>query len=518
MNWNQGYNVDLGYTYGHYREQDPNWMDLCAVIRGTRPPSWLGLPKLRYLELGSGQGVNLCVIAAQHPGMEFVGVDFNPQHIAHAQGLAHAAGLKNIRFLEADFVELGRHWPADLGHFHYVTAHGIYTWLADTVLKGLIACIAHSTTSGALVYLSYNTLPGWLSSLPVQHLLRLWQVREELSSLKAIDLGRERLLALLESQSGMTQLLPGMRSRLDKFPTLDRSYLIQEYLHDNWHPKWFDQIESELAPAKMRYVGTATSGDWMLPLMLPENAKAIYNQYTDSTEREVMLDVLVNQGFRRDLWARGHTPLWAGEQRERLMSMRFALVQRPSAAAEGGPSPYKYPTSLGEVQGHEDVYGPLYEALASGSKSLKELIQLPALKPRQFFDTLQAVGLMLNAGHISLAHALSDTKPAKALNRAVAQAAAHGAPYKYIIATATPNVLTVSDSDLMLMSFWLAQQKLSVVDLAERWVDWLVMLGRGLKKGDQTLSTREAMLPRAQELAEGFLKHTLPGWQSLGVL
>jgi hypothetical protein len=35
MNWNQGYNVDHGYTYGHYKEQDPVWMDFCALLRDS---------------------------------------------------------------------------------------------------------------------------------------------------------------------------------------------------------------------------------------------------------------------------------------------------------------------------------------------------------------------------------------------------------------------------------------------------------------------------------------------------
>ena len=516
MNWNQGYNVDLGYTYGHYREQDPHWMDLSAVLRGTRPPSALGLNKLRYLELGCGQGVNLCLIAAQHPAMEFVGVDFNPQHVAHAQGLADAAGLKNLRFVEADFAELGRVWPADLGQFHYVSAHGIYTWIAPPVLQGLIACLAQGTAPGALVYLSYNMQPGWISTLPVQHLLRLWQVREELPSLKAIDQGRERLLALMEAGVGMASILPGMRARVDKFPSLDKSYLIQEYLHDNWHPKWFDQIEAELAPAKLRYVGTATAGDWYLPAMLPEKVKPLYAQYQDATEREVMLDVLVNQGFRRDLWARGQTPLWVAEQKEMVLAQRFSLVSRPQAK-EGEAITYKFPTSLGEVEGRDDVYTPIYEAFASGPKTLAALMQLPAPRPRQFPDTLQAVGLMMHAGHLAVSKPLTDTKPAQAINRAIAQAVLQGAPYKNMIATAVPTVINCSDSDLMLLALAQGQPKPAAADLAARLTERLLLLSRGLKKDDRALTTREEMLPQATDMAEGFLKRTLPGWQSLGV-
>ncbi|WP_425482804.1 methyltransferase domain-containing protein [Caldichromatium japonicum] len=63
---------------------------------------------MRLLDLGCGQGLGLCLTASLHPEMAFVSIDFNPAHIAPAQGLARRAGLANVRFIEGDFVELGR--------------------------------------------------------------------------------------------------------------------------------------------------------------------------------------------------------------------------------------------------------------------------------------------------------------------------------------------------------------------------------------------------------------------------
>ncbi len=517
MTWNLGYNVDLGYTYGYYREQDPAWLDLCALIRGMRPPSMLGAAQLRYLELGCGQGFNLCLLAASHPEMEFVGIDFNPQHIAHAQTLANTASLKNICFIEANFADLGQHWPIELGNFHYAAAHGILSWISKPVREGLYKCIKQSLAAGGLVYFSYNTLPGWLSTLPVQHLLRLWQVREELPSLQAIDLGRQRLSELIEAGVGMTQVLPAMKARLEKFGQLDKNYLVQEYLHDVWTNFWFDHLEGEVASYKLRFVGTASAGDWYLPAMLPEKGKAILAQFQDPIEREVMLDVLINQSFRRDLWARGHTPIWPAEQREALQHTRFTLIHRPKTNNDNKP-PFTYPTSLGDVHGKPEVYGPLYDALESGSKSLAELVQIPAPNPRTIADTLQALGLMLHSGHVAIDNKVKDSKSAKLLNRTIAHAALSGAPYKHIVASAVPTAISCSDGDLMLLALWQMQPKIEAGDLAGQFVDRLVALGRGLKKDDQSLTTRETMSARALEMAENFLKQTLPSWRKLGIL
>ncbi|MCX8017430.1 MAG: class I SAM-dependent methyltransferase, partial [Rhodocyclaceae bacterium] len=475
MTWSHGYNTDLGYTYGYYREQDPAWLDLCALLKGHAPPPLVAEGKLRYLELGCGQGVNLCLLAACHPHIDFVGIDFNPQHIGHAQGLAKAAGLSNVRFVEGDFLALGQSWPAELGRFHYATAHGIYSWIPPQVAAGLVQCLAAATEPGALVYLSYNTLPGWLSTLPVQHLLRLWQVREGLPSLKAIDSGRQRLLKLIEANAAMSRVLPAMKVRLEKFPTLDRAYLIQEYLHDNWRPLWFDELAAEVRPAKLIYLTTATASDWFLPALLPPQWKSILAEHDDPIVREVMLDVLINQSFRRDVWVRGQVPLWVDVQRSQLLQTRLALLMRPQPK-DGEDNPYKYTTSLGEVAGKPEVYAPLYDALAAGPKTVAELLRLPLAQPqpepsvtlaaeptpaRQLPDTLQAIGLMLAAGHIALVRTPSDklAKAAQALNRALLQAVWAGAPYRNLVAAAYPWVMNASDGDLMLACAKLAQPK-----------------------------------------------------------
>ncbi|QIK38586.1 methyltransferase domain-containing protein [Caldichromatium japonicum] len=533
MGWNLGYNTDLGYTFGYYREQDPTWLDLCALVHGVRPPALAGEKRLRYLELGCGQGVNLCLIADCHPEVDFVGIDFNPAHIAHAQALARAAGLTNVRFVEGNFVELGQTWPQELGQFHYAAAHGILSWIAKPVREGLYRCLDAALLSGGLVYLSYNTLPGWLSTFPVQHLLRLWQKREGLSSLAAIEVGQKRLQALIDAQALMCRVLPAMKGRLDKFPQLDKNYLVQEYLHDVWTCFWFDELDAELAPHKLTFAGTATAGDWYLPATLPAQHKELLSQFTDPIEREVMVDVLSNLSFRRDLWAKGHAPIWREEQRQALGEHRFALLNRP-APKEAGANPYQYATSAGEVQGKPEVYAPLYDALSQGPKTLVELIAVPvasapsaadaapaAPTTRTLANTLQAVGLMLHAGHLALLPANakpSDPKPAKALNRALLAATAQGAPYRHLVAAQLPWVITASDGDQMLAHLHLAHPKDDARALGERFAAKLLALGRGLAKDGQPITEPAAVTARAVELAAQFLEKTLPNWKRLGVV
>ena len=169
--WSHGYNVSMGYSYGFYREMAPDWLDFCAWIGGFEPPSRAGRP-FRYLELGCGQGFGLCLLAAANSGAEFLGVDFQPEHIEHATGLAEAAGLTNVRFVRADFLDLAPEWPADFGTFDYVTMHGIISYLSPPLISAIIECLSHAVAPGGLVYVSYNAQPGCLSTVPLQHIAR----------------------------------------------------------------------------------------------------------------------------------------------------------------------------------------------------------------------------------------------------------------------------------------------------------------------------------------------------------
>lgn len=506
--WSSGYNTDLGYTFGYYREISPAWLDFVAVSQSVTPPSgaW------RYLELGCGQGYGLTLLAALHPDHDFVGIDFNPLHINHARNLASSAGLTNVRFEEADFVALAADWPTDWGKFNYITAHGIYSWLQPTVCEAIVRLIDHASTPGALVYLSYNSLPAWFSSHPIQHLMRLWQTSESLPSVQAIETGLQRLQTLTEVQSGMTRMLPGMKAMLEKVAKHDRAYLVQEYLHDSWHPRWFDQVVEELKPAKLTFVGTASLGDLFLRSFMPQKFKDLLQDYADPVVQEVMIDTLTNQSFRRDVFSRGAAPLWTIQRQEALRQQPFALINRPPQDQE-----IKFKTSIGELKGKAEIYNLFYDQLETGPKTARELMQVPTDKPLGLGDMMQSLAFMLNAGHITFYQPPGDRAPALALNRQIAIATANGAPYRFAIASKLGHVLTVSDVDLIFLATLFNQPEASAADLGKALALRLLALGKGLNQQGKALTTHAALTPYATELAANFLQKTLPQWQDLGV-
>lgn len=516
MDWMHGYNALEGYTYGYYREMDPLWLDLSAVVQGFLPPSQLYEGKLRYLELGCGQGLNLCLLSACHPRIEFVGVDYNPIHIAHANRIARIAGLQNVKFVEGDFVELAKSWPETLGKFHYVSAHGVISWISSRVREFLFRCIEQATLPGGLVYLSYNVMPGWISGLPVQHMLRLWQRYERFSNQRVLEVGYQRLAKLLEKNARICPMLPGLKGRVENLMKLDRAYLAQEYLHDEWRPFWFDEVAEECHKVKLTYLGTANSSDWFLFRLLSSEWKELVMEYDDPVLRETMIDLIVNQSFRRDIWVRGAQQTWSASARRRLLdSFRFQSLSDFSSQTE-----FKFQSSLGELTGKPEFYRRLYEVLAEGPKTPSELLERLGDQTRTFDEILQALGLMLNIGHVVIYKGKEEKieRASRQLNSVVISEVAEGAPYRYLVGSAIPWVFQVSDLDMMFAYVKIKNPKADAGILANSVTEKLLALGRTIVKDGKPVTEKEELRERLFELADIFLNRTLPNWQRLGIV
>ncbi len=509
--WSHGYNVTLGYTYGFYRELAPDWLDMCARIMGYMPPSRGADGGFRYLELGSGQGVGLCLLAAANPNAEFVGVDFNPEHIAHSNGLAIATGLTNIRFIEGDFAELGANWPNALGQFEYVALHGILSWVPTTVRRALVRCLDKAVPPGGLVYTSYNAQPGWVSTLPFQHMARRLQVVGARAGDKAIDDAVALFERLGNVNSTIFRVLPTLKNRIDSVRTQNRNYLVQEYLHESWHPFWFSQVANELGEAKLNHVASATVAELMLPNVLPNEIRDIITAETDPVLRQEIQDCAINQSFRRDIFCRGARRGF-GSGFELAMGTIMTLLASPS------DDPFKVTTTFGELAIKRDVYEPIVAALQSGPKTLGELMKNPNIARQGQTGVVQTLVLLLQAGIAGVGRATTaNPEVAQRFNAAIARAVSGGAPYTFLAAPSLGSALSASDIDCMLLDAWFEKPGLPETELGDGLRKRLAKLGRSLAHDGQRLDG-EALDERIASMAGVFLQSSVDRWRKLGVL
>lgn len=508
--WSHGYNVSAGYTYGFYRELAPDWLNFGALLHGYRVPDAAG--PFGYLELGCGQGFGLCVLAASYPQGRFLGVDFNPEHVAHARELAQAAGLRNLRFEEADFSGLARKWPDDYGRFDYAVLHGIYSWVPAPVRQSLIRCLDAAIVPGGLVYNSYNTLPGWTSALPLQHLLRRLQLQSSKAGPQIIRQGGELMQALLDANAAVGAALPPLRQRLDGLKTQNVAYLVQEYLHENWHPLWFSQVAEELAAAKLRHVGTATLPENYLPNLLSPALAQIVRGSDDPLMQQELIDLAINQSFRRDLYCRG--PRRLINSMSRLAQYTLHANRVPAKGA------LQIPVSYNTLTVNAGFADAVFEALARGPQTIAALAALPVFASGGLAEAIQVATLLLHAGHVSLAGAQTPSDSIRAFNEVVAgRVIADQVPYGVLAARHTPNCVSAGDIDMALYTLVSdGDAGGDATALGARLLDTLLAAGRTVSQDGKPLETREEHLRKTTELAGRFLDHTLPLWKRLGVL
>lgn len=160
--WTAGYVTDTEYTFGHYAELNPLRASLAFLSRG------LAFPRVgTACELGFGQGVSINLHGAAS-GTQWHGTDFSPAQVAGARDLADAAGSGAVLRDEA-FEAFARR--QDLPGFDFIALHGIWSWIPDDNRRALVELIRRRLKPGGVLYISYNTQPGWAAFAPMRHLM-----------------------------------------------------------------------------------------------------------------------------------------------------------------------------------------------------------------------------------------------------------------------------------------------------------------------------------------------------------
>ena len=362
-----GYVQGLDYTHGYCPEMAPARLELACVARGF-PALQAGRP-IRYLELAFGQGVSVNLHAAAYGG-EFWGIDFNPAHAANARDLASAAG-SGARLLDDSFSEFAAR--DDTPQFDVIAMHGTWSWISEENRQLTVEILRRKLAPAGLCFVSYNCLPGWASELPLRHLLTLHAglaAPESQPLAEKIDASLAFAQTLLDADAAYFRAHGGLPAWLRKMQGQDRRYLAHEYFNRDWHPMPSSEVARALSAANLGFAASATLAGQSDGLGLTPKARDLLAQIEPPVLRETVLDYLVNQRFRRDLFIKGH-PQPAPETRdERMRDIGFTLLQHPDCV------PAKATLAGNEVELPAAVYRPIVETLAEDDYAPKTLRQL----------------------------------------------------------------------------------------------------------------------------------------------
>lgn len=368
--WTQGYVDGLDYTYDFYRELTPSILNFAAVCRGQNFE--FDTEHLTYCELGCGQGFSTNVLAAANPQIQFYANDFSPSHVAGARRVARLAQLKNVHFYEHPFSEFV-HEPSLPPAFDIIALHGVYSWVSEENRREIIRFIHRKLKPGGLVYVSYNTLPGWASIMPLRRVLRDSFRETSGPVVPRINEALQEAQTLMDADAGLFKQNPALRAHYTHMMSMSRNYLAHEYLNEDWHPMYFRDVIDELSSAKISYVGSVDLLDQSDELLLTQDQQSLLKAEADPLKREQKRAFMINEQFRRDLFAKGSLPHSIRSNAGAWIDARFVLTREATVVSEAAKRRF---ASAPIVERSLQI---LITAIADGPATIRNLLGSPVV-------------------------------------------------------------------------------------------------------------------------------------------
>jgi SAM-dependent methyltransferase len=363
-----GYVTDVPYIRSFIGSLAPALLDHVALISDFTPPAREN--GFTYCDLGCGQGVTTAVLASTHPGGEFHGIDFMPEHIDHARRFCGEARISNGAFHQVGFdsaLKLG------LPLFDYIVCHGVYAWVNEQVQRDIVAFVNAQLKPGGLLYLSYNAMPGWATELGFQKLARSLaqtlpgdSTTQMSAAVKTVrGMFGQKVPALADSF-----VLKMMEERPGCYPQF---YLAHEYMNSDWRPLFVTEVRKATSTIGLIPVGSAKLIDNFDSFVLGARAREVLSSIADDDVRELARDYYIDQHFRCDVFIRHGHRMGAHEQRQRILDSTLAL--RPSK----DELKYKIKTPAGSLNFDNQASRAIVAALTSGPLLLSEVHRRTAL-------------------------------------------------------------------------------------------------------------------------------------------
>lgn len=508
--WTAGYVADIGYTFGYYTELNPLRMQLAFLNAGLVMPH-IGTA----CELGFGQGVSANMHAAASVA-RWYGTDFNPSQAAFAQELASVSG-SGAQLFDEGFAEFCKR--PDLPDFDFIALHGIWSWISDENRAVIVDFVHRKLKVGGVLYISYNTQPGWASMVPMRHLLT--EHAEVMAApgrgiVSRIDAALDFAEKLLATNPLYARANPHVEARIKKMKEQGRSYLAHEYFNRDWHPMPFSEMAEWLAPAKLNYACSANYVSHVDTVNLTTDQQNFLQEIPDPMFRETVRDFMVNQQFRKDYWVKGARKLSGLERLEALRQHRVLL------AAPRQDVPLKVMGALGEATMNEAVYGPILDALADYKpKTVAQLEQALRGKKLNLNQLLEALLLLTGIGALSNVQEDDIVRKAKVqtdkINRHLMNKARSSGDITAVASPVTGGGLSIGRFDqLFLLAFTLGKKS------PEEWAQfvWQIMSvqGESLIKDGKSLGTPEENLAELTAHAKEFAEVRLPLVKALQIV
>jgi len=220
----------------------PERLSMAAMLHGGPRPK---LDSFRALELGCANGANLLPQAFYRRCGTFVGIDAARSQIEVAESRRLLLNLSNIEFICADFITADECLE---GEFDFIIGHGVFSWVPLQARDALLRLCSSRLRSGGLLYLNYNSNPGWR----VRGMIREFLLAQTagLATLarraQAAQAVAARIVSAVQGNDHAYSML--IANEFKFICENDASYIAHEYLapenHAYWRSEFVDLAQS----------------------------------------------------------------------------------------------------------------------------------------------------------------------------------------------------------------------------------------------------------------------------------
>ena len=497
--WTSGYVADIGYTYGYYNELNPLRVRLAFLNAGLVYPEFG-----TACELGFGQGLSANMHAAAS-GAAWYGTDFNPSQAAFAQDLARASGTE-AKLFDESFAEFA---SREMPDFDYIGLHGIWSWISDENRQVILDFVRRKLRVGGVLYVSYNTQPGWAAFAPMRHLMTEHARvlgSDGVGTVGRVDGAIGFAQKLLATDPLFAKANPAVTDRMKQVAGQNRHYLAHEYFNRDWQPMHFASMAEMMSTAKLDYACSANYTDHVDSINLTQTQSAMLKEIPDPMFRQTVRDFMVNVQFRKDYWVRGPQRMSALEQQQTLMSQRVMLTTHRDEVS------LKIKGVMGEATMQESIYAPFLDALADyRPHKLGDIGR--RLKELNVARMLEVVLMLSGIGHLVWVQEEVVISQAKQrtdkLNHHLMQRARTSGDIAYLASPVSGGGVPVSRFNQLFLLAWIEGHK-QVEDWAKFAWQTLSSQNQKIVKNGKPLDTAQENLAELTEQAKTFSLKVLP--------
>ncbi len=285
---------EVPYPSFTFPQTHPDNLAVAAKLYGMNPAK---IENCRVLELGCGDGSNLNSIAYTLPESRLIGVDLSAQHIADAKTAAAEINLPNVEFHALDVLKID---AETFGKFDYIIAHGLFSWVPDSVRAKIWRIYSELLTENGVGYISYNAFPGCHLRNLTREMMR-FHVREIDEPFKKVDESLKFIGFLSENADNKSVYRQLLGQEFSSISERTPENIFHDDLSEINQPFYFTDFIREAGSNDLQFLAEAefsASQTFQLP---PEARKMLANLGGDVIKTEQYLDFIKGRRFRQTL-------------------------------------------------------------------------------------------------------------------------------------------------------------------------------------------------------------------------